>query len=214
MRSHQTRFLSDLSDGLLAVATAWFVTALTMCLNWTMTNFRNMVERALAFATEAHGEIGQVRKYSGEPYINHPIEVMSIVKTASHYTDVMLAAALLHDTIEDTAVTRYAVEREFGSEVADMVTELTDQCIEGNRATRKAAEATRLGTISADAQTVKLADLISNSASIVEHDPGFAKVYLREKMQILEMMTAGDPVLHARAVAQVEAARKLVDLWK
>ena len=171
----------------------------------------NLVERALAFAAEAHGRIGQVRKYTGEPYINHPIEVMDIVKTASHYTDVMLAAALLHDTIEDTAVTRDDIEREFGSDVADMVMELTDQCTEGNRAERKAAEAERLSTISAEAQTVKLADLISNSVSIIEHDPRFAKVYLREKVWILEVMTAGDSGLYARATAQLDAARKLVD---
>lgn len=177
-----------------------------------MSNYSNLVERALAFATEAHGSIGHVRKYTGEPYINHPIEVMGIVKTASHHTDVMLAAALLHDTIEDTGVTRKDIEREFGPDVADMVMELTDQCTEGNRAKRKAGEAARLSTISAEAQTVKLADLISNSISIVEHDPAFAKVYLREKGWILEVMTAGDPGLYARAIAQLEAARELVGL--
>jgi (p)ppGpp synthase/HD superfamily hydrolase len=177
-----------------------------------MSNLPDLVERALAFATEAHGRVGQVRKYTGEPYIDHPVEVMGIVRTAAHHTDVMLAAALLHDTIEDTLVTRYDVEREFGSDVADMVIELTDQCTEGNRAQRKAAEAVRLSTISAEAQTVKLADLISNSASIVEHDPEFARVYLREKKQILEVMTAGDPELYARALAQLDAAQKLLDL--
>lgn len=181
-----------------------------MCLICAMYRFPNLVEGALAFATEAHGRIGQVRKYSGEPYINHPIEVMAIVKTAARYTDVMLAASLLHDTIEDTSVTRYDVEREFGPEVATMVMELTDQCHDGNRAARKAAEAARLGTISGDAQTVKLADLISNSASIVEHDPGFAMKYLREKMRILEVMTAGDPGLYKRAVGQVDAARESI----
>lgn len=175
-----------------------------------MSSFPNLAERALAFATEAHGNIGQVRKYTGAPYINHPIEVMHIVKTASQYTDSMLAAALLHDTIEDTPVTRDDIAREFGPDVADMVMELTDQCTKGNRAKRKAAEAVRLSTISAEAQTVKLADLISNSASIIEHDPGFAKVYLREKAQILEVMNAGDPWLYARALAQLDAARKLV----
>lgn len=96
-----------------------------------MQNASNLVEMALAFATEAHGSIGQVRKYSGEPYINHPVEVMNIVRTVAHCTDVMLAAALLHDTIEDTPVTRGDVERAFGLEVAAMVMELTDQCHEG-----------------------------------------------------------------------------------
>ncbi|MBB4859608.1 (p)ppGpp synthase/HD superfamily hydrolase [Novosphingobium chloroacetimidivorans] len=157
------------------------------------------MQRALAFATEAHGSINHVRKYTGEPYINHPIEVMEIVRTAAHHTDEMLAAALLHDTVEDTPVTQEDIEHEFGPAVGKLVLELTDQCHKGNRATRKAAEAARLGTISPEGQTVKLADLISNSRSIVAHDRGFAFVYLREKVRILDAMRDGDPGLYAEA---------------
>lgn len=164
-----------------------------------------LVAKALEFATYAHGSINHVRKYSGEPYINHPIEVMGIVKSVPH-TDEMLAAALLHDTIEDTAVTLDDLKREFGNDVAAMVLELTDQCHDGNRATRKAAEAARLATISTDAQTVKLADFISNTQSIVTNDPGFAKVYLREKLQVLTNMTKGDRKLYDRAMALIEEA--------
>ncbi len=168
-----------------------------------------LVARALAFAAEAHGSIGQTRKYTGEPYINHPIEVMEIVRGVEH-TDEMLAAALLHDTIEDTPVTRDDIAREFGEAVAVLVMELTDQCHEGNRTTRKAAEAARLATISPEGQTVKLADLISNSRSIVERDPGFAKVYLREKVKVLAGMTAGSPILYQQACEQIEAAKEQI----
>lgn len=169
----------------------------------------SLVNRALAFAAEAHGSVGQTRKYTGEPYINHPVEVMEIVRGVEH-TDEMLAAALLHDTIEDTPTTREDVEREFGPKVAALVMELTDQCHEGNRATRKAAEAARLGTISPEAQTVKIADFISNSRSIVEHDPGFARVYLREKVRVLSVMTDGDPSLYAQALRQIEDAKEAI----
>lgn len=168
-----------------------------------------LVEKALNFATEAHGSIGQTRKYTGEPYINHPIEVMEIVRTVDH-TDEMLAAALLHDTIEDTPVTRDDIDREFGPQVASLVMELTDQCHEGNRATRKAAEAARLGAISPEAQTVKLADFISNTRSIVERDPGFAMVYLREKLRVLAVMKDGDPSLYAQAIGQIEDAKESI----
>jgi len=167
----------------------------------------NIVDRALVFATQAHGSIGHVRKYTGEPYIQHPIEVMEIVKTAAHYTDEMLAAALLHDTVEDTPVMQADIEHEFGPAVGKLVLELTDQCHEGNRATRKAAEAARLGTISPEGQTVKLADLISNSRSIVAHDPGFAFVYLREKVRILDAMRDGDADLYAEAQRLVADAQ-------
>src|SRR3546814_17882649 len=59
-----------------------------------------LVSKALAYAAAAHGSIDHVRKYTGEPYIQHPIEVMEIVSSVPH-TEYMLAAALLHDTIED-----------------------------------------------------------------------------------------------------------------
>ena len=157
-----------------------------------------LVDKALSFARKAHSSVGQLRKYTGEPYINHPIEVMGIVETASYYTNAMLAAALLHDTIEDTPTTREDIEREFGREIALMVHELTDQCSKGNRALRKEAEARR--TISPDAQTIKLADLISNTRSIAAHDPGFAKVYLLEKQVILNLMTKGDVGLYQQAL--------------
>jgi (p)ppGpp synthase/HD superfamily hydrolase len=135
---------------------------------------------------------------------------MGIVKTAAHYTDEMLAAALLHDVVEDTPVTQDYIEREFGSVVATLVMELTDQCHEGNRVTRKAAEALRLGTISGDAQTVKLADLISNSRSIFAHDPQFAVHYLREKLHVLAVMKDGDAGLFARAMRQIEEAKQTI----
>src|SRR3546814_10065938 len=102
----------------------------------------------------------------------------------------MLAAALLHDTIEDTSVTQEDINREFGPTIAKLVMELTDQCHEGNRAARKSAEAVRLSSVSRDAQTIKLADFISNTRSILRHDPGFAKVYLKEKAQVLAVMTS------------------------
>ncbi|WP_248006370.1 MULTISPECIES: HD domain-containing protein [Sphingomonadaceae] len=177
-----------------------------------MTDVRSdLVTRALAFATRAHGAIDHRRKYTHKPYIEHPIEVMQIVQGVSH-TDEMLAAALLHDTIEDTAVTRGDIEEQFGASVAALVMELTDQCHEGNRATRKAAEAERLATISSAAQTVKLADLISNTRSIVSNDPVFAEVYLREKALILSKMRMGDPELYAKACELVNSASNVIGL--
>jgi (p)ppGpp synthase/HD superfamily hydrolase len=162
-----------------------------------------LVSQALAYASKAHGSINHVRKYTDEPYINHTIEVMEIVSQVPHTAE-MLAAALLHDTIEDTCVTQQDIEREFGPSVAKLVMELTDQCHEGNRAARKSAEAARLAKVSCEAQTIKLADLISNTRSIVHHDPGFAKVYLREKAQLLAVMASGDKALHKLAVSLTE----------
>ena len=160
----------------------------------------NNVERARVFATAAHAAVGQVRKYTFEPYIVHPTEVASIVATVPH-TDVMLAAAWLHDTVEDTGVSIVDIQKEFGNEVASLVGWLTDvsKPEQGNRAVRKAIDREHTAMAPAAAQTVKLADLIANSRSILAHDPAFAKVYLEEKRMLLEVLTRGDATLMAQA---------------
>ena len=160
----------------------------------------NMVERAKVFATAAHAAVKQVRKYTFEPYIVHPAEVASIVATVPH-TDVMLAAAYLHDTVEDTGVSIVDIQKEFGNEVASLVSWLTDvsKPEQGNRAVRKAIDREHTAMAPAAAQTVKLADLIANSRSILAHDPAFARVYLEEKRMLLEVLTRGDATLMARA---------------
>ena len=163
-----------------------------------------LVEHARIFATAAHAAVGQTRKYTGEPYVVHPIEVASIVKNAGG-TEAMVAAALLHDVLEDTGVTFDLLVDQFGSEVAELVLWLTDvsKPEDGNRSTRKALDRQHSAAAPADAQTVKVADLISNTRSIVAHDPGFAKTYLEEKRLLLDVLTKADPLLLTVARQQV-----------
>ena len=157
-----------------------------------------MIARAAALATRAHE--GQKRKCTGEPYIEHCQAVAAIVATVPH-TPEMIAAAYLHDVIEDTEVTIEEVERECGMIVASYVTSLTD-CPSNvsNRATRKSIDRGRLAAAPPEVQTIKYADLIDNLTSIVEHDPNFAKLYRYEKQQLLKVMTKGDPTLYQRAM--------------
>lgn len=164
----------------------------------------NTVERARVFATAAHAAVGQTRKYTGEPYVVHPIEVSELVASVGG-TDAMVAAALLHDVLEDTGVTFDVLEAEFGPEVAELVLWLTDvsKHEDGNRSTRKALDRQHSAAAPAAAQTIKVADLISNTRSIVAHDPGFAKVYLEEKRMLLEVLTKADPTLLNKAKEQV-----------
>ena len=160
----------------------------------------HIVEKAKIFATAAHAAVAQLRKYTNEPYIVHPTEVAGIVAGVEH-TDEMLAAAWLHDVVEDTGVTIETIRAEFGSEVADLVGWLTDvsRPDHGNRAARKAVDRAHTAMAPAEAQTVKLADLISNCTSIVEHDADFAKTYLEEKRLLLEVLTKGNKDLWKRA---------------
>ena len=164
------------------------------------------LDKAKLYATAAHGAIGQVRKYTGEPYVTHPIRVMNLVSTVVQ-DERVLAAALLHDVIEDTHITKEDIQKAFGVEVADMVVALSDPPkVEGgpNRKARKAQDRVRLSQAPADVQTVKVADMIDNTESIVAHDPKFAKLYLEEKRLLLEVLTDADPKLVTIAKNQVK----------
>ena len=160
----------------------------------------NIVEKARIFATAAHHAAGNVRKYTGEPYINHPAAVVELVASVPH-TPEMLAAAWLHDTVEDTGVSLGLIEAEFGPEVADMVEMLTDvsHANDGLRAHRKRIDREHTAKASPAAKTIKLADLIDNTRSIVARDPEFAKVYMAEKALLLEVLIGGDAMLFVTA---------------
>ena len=161
----------------------------------------DIVRKAQVYAMAAHAAVGQKRKYTGEPYIVHPAEVASIVASVPGSTPDMVAAAWLHDVIEDTGCTFTDVHMAFGIDIATLVGWLTDVSNpeDGNRAKRKAMDREHTAAAPAEAQTIKLADLISNSRSIMQHDPEFAKTYLEEKRLLLEVLTRGDAGLHAEA---------------
>lgn len=146
------------------------------------------LDQVLQFATQAHA--GQKRKYTGDDYIVHPVAVSQIVRDFGGSVD-QQAAALLHDVVEDCDVTVDQIRDAFGDTVADLVDWLTDVSVpsDGNRATRKALDRAHSADAPADAQFVKLADLMDNTKSIVEHDPHFARVFLKEKDLLLEAMT-------------------------
>jgi len=160
-----------------------------------------MEQIAKEFATICHESIDQRRKYTGELYINHPAAVVELVRSVPH-TEAMLCAAWLHDVVEDTSCTLKEVERAFGSEVATLVEMLTDvsSLKDGNREKRKAIDRDHTAKASQQAKTIKLADLIDNSRSIVEHDNDFAMVYLKEKVLLLEVLQEGDATLLAMAM--------------
>lgn len=156
--------------------------------------------KAIKFATKAHE--GQVRKYTSEPYIVHPIAVATIVKTVPHSED-MVMAAILHDVIEDCHVTKNEIETEFGQPVADLVWMLTDQCNgkDGNRRTRKEKEAIRIGGTTPKAKTIKIADCIHNADSIFTYDSKFSVVYHAEVSRLLIYLQEGDGKLYAKLVS-------------
>jgi hypothetical protein len=160
----------------------------------------DLVARARRYATEAHARIDHRRKYSNQPYDVHLRNVAALVAEAGGDA-AMVAAAWLHDTVEDTPATFRDIEQAFGRDVAVLVAELTDvsKPSDGNRAARKAIDRDHLARASARGKTIKLADLIDNCRDICRHDPRFARVFLAEMEALLEVLGEGDAGLMRRA---------------
>lgn len=127
-----------------------------------------LVDKAIIFATKAHQ--GTQRRGKGYPYILHPFEAMSIVATIDNSPE-LLAAAVLHDTVEDTDVTLDDLRREFGEHVAALVADETDvrTAPDGRELTwqeRKKRDLDSLAAAPREVKIVAIGDKLSNMRAI------------------------------------------------
>ena len=127
-----------------------------------------LLDRAIIFAVHAHA--GTERRGKGYPYIVHPMEAVEIVATMTADQE-LLAAAALHDTVEDTDVTVGQIRAEFGERIASLVADESDVMPEGMTEEaswhqRKQAAIDRLSKASHDAKIVALGDKLSNMRAI------------------------------------------------
>lgn len=127
-----------------------------------------LLDRAINFAVRAHA--GTERRGKGFPYIVHPMEAMEIVATMTPDQE-LLAAAALHDTVEDTDVTVEQLRAEFGDRIAGLVAAESDAFVEGvseenSWHARKQAAIDRLARAPHDAKMVALGDKLSNMRAI------------------------------------------------
>ncbi len=129
-----------------------------------------LILRAACFAAEKHRH--QQRKGAeSTPYINHPLEVARLLSDEGSVTDPeVIAAALLHDTIEDTETTAQELRDRFGARVADLVLEVTDDK-SLSRDLRKQLQILHASRKTTGAALVKLADKIANVRDIVDRPP-------------------------------------------
>ncbi len=182
------------------------------------------LEKIKEFADKAHGE--QRRKYTPERYIVHPVRVMELCREYTN-EEPILAAALLHDVLEDTSTTAGQIKeflipligKDNAIRTLDLVVELTDVYIKKdypiyNRRKRKQMERERMKTISSDSQTIKYADILDNCLEIVIHDPSFAVVFLKECKDLLKVMTNGNNALYQRVLKSIDNNLKLLDFRK
>lgn len=166
------------------------------------TGEESLSARAQRFAMDKHASIRHLRKYTGDPYSVHLAAVARSVAKVENATESMVAAAWLHDVLEDvSSVTRNEIEAEFGSDVASLVVQLTDvsRPADGNRSARKARDRDQLAQASSEAQTIKLADLLDNASDILAYDHAFGPVFLKEMDNLLPVLTKGDVNLLTQA---------------
>ncbi|MBR2115165.1 MAG: bifunctional (p)ppGpp synthetase/guanosine-3',5'-bis(diphosphate) 3'-pyrophosphohydrolase [Prevotella sp.] len=128
----------------------------------------DILDRAIVFAVRAH--TGTERRGKGFPYIVHPMEAVEIVATMTPDQE-LLAAAALHDTVEDTDVTVEQIRAEFGERIASLVVAESDTIEQGvseedSWHARKQAAIDRLASASHDAKIVALGDKLSNMRAI------------------------------------------------
>lgn len=160
-----------------------------------------MVFEALTFSAEAHKR--QRRKDAeATPYINHPIEVANLLMQSGIDDPVTIAAALLHDTVEDCGVKYGDLARRFGTLVADTVMEVTDDK-SLPKLRRKRLQITRTRFKSERAKLIKLSDKTCNLHDVTTNPPKDwdaqrrAK-YVQHSLAVVNTIRAASPVLAAR----------------
>lgn len=176
-----------------------------------------LIKKAFEFSENAHK--GQLRKYTNEDYIVHPIAVFELLQNVGITNEHILVSALLHDTVEDTPTTLQDVEQNFGTLVCRMVEDLTDVYTKEafpniRRKERKMLECYRLWKVNSNSKSIKLADLIDNTKSILEYDKNFSKIYIAEKRELLQVLEGGHPSLMETArKSLLDAEKKLKELY-
>lgn len=176
----------------------------------------NLIIRAAHFAEEKHKE--QVRKYSGVPYITHPARIATAITLYPGATEEMVAAAWLHDVLEDCDSSYIELRVEFGETVANLVHELTNDSKivlpKGNREQRKLHDIARISKISQQAKIIKIMDRFDNLGELPLDDKnavGFLKsAYLDESDALHQVLKDADEHLAFALKHRIDVIRKLI----
>jgi len=166
------------------------------------------VKNAIAIAFSAHE--GQYRKYGDKvPYIQHPLRVAFKVSRAMNGLIIPVAAAVLHDVLEDTDTPPHVISNACGDDVLWLVQELTNpsklpEHRKKPRAERKRIDREHLKQVSHSAQIIKLCDRIDNLHDVSEGPADFRKLYAQESRLLLEVLSGANKELEDELLAAIE----------
>lgn len=169
-----------------------------------------MILKAAALAKEIHQN--QKRKYNGDPFILHPMRVAGRVTLLPGATKEMVAAAWLHDAIEESSAPMLdvmrAIHRSAGWDVLRLVLELTNTTkqlpIPLSRAERKKYDRERLMHVSLDAKIIKLVDRIDNVLDMKGAPEDFARLYLEESKLLASALGHAAPHLEGKLLEAID----------
>lgn len=169
----------------------------------------SLIVRAAKLADYWHK--GQVRKYTNQPYITHPARVAHAVAVHWIGCESTVAAAYLHDVIEDCNISYDLLIQHFNPEIANLVLELTNDAKlvmpKANRRERKAYDLKRISTISRTAKIIKMFDRIDNLGEYPLNDEKATKflndVYLEESFQLHQVVKDADEELAVRLLDKI-----------
>lgn len=156
-----------------------------------------MTDKALEFATKAHE--GQKRKFGGVDYITHPVRVAKIVRSLPDVSDEMVAAAYLHDVVEDCGVKIDEIYTAFGPVVAIYVMWLTK-----SPDIKKVDYYATLGDAPIQVCTIKLADRLDNVSDLHTADYNFRKYYIKDTRRLMPHIQWANAVLAQEIYAKIE----------
>lgn len=140
------------------------------------------INKAVLVAKTAHNAVGQVRKFTGEPYWTHPEKVAWKVSQSTSDEDI-ICAAWLHDVVEDTQISENFIGQQFGPQVQRLVHELTEQKPHDTSSKNAIHDIARLAAVSPDGKLLKLSDIWANISDLSdESGEGFVRAWLPTKI--------------------------------
>ena len=172
---------------------------------------KELILKAKEYATEKHA--GVKRKFDGKDYITHPEAVAELVEKFGG-NDEMIAAAWLHDVVEDTKTPLSEIEENFGSVVAKLVGELTNPPKFDKGQDKSEYMAKKLPVMSSDGLTIKLCDRLNNVSDFSTASPEFVKKYAPATKYILDALEDSERPLNSQQERIIDEIRKSIQPYE
>lgn len=171
-----------------------------------------MEKQAKEYATQKHSK--QKRKFSGEPYVEHPKRVAELIRKykSSKNKDELISAALLHDTIEDTDTTEEDLKKLFGGLITSLVKELSSEKEQIEKIGKDDYLSGKMLDMSSWALTIKLADRLDNVSDLLDSNEKFRDRYSKETKSILQKLEKGRTLSDTQKKLVTAIKEKLAEL--